>query len=123
MIKNLSVSAFADEYSPNFDTQLDMLSKNGVGYIEPRFIGEKNISDITCHEAKEIAKKLSYYGIGVSSIGSPLGKIKLSDDFSAHMERRRAFSKQRTRSELKTSECSAFLRAKVLPVQSFARKR
>ena len=87
MIKNLIVSAFADEYSPNFDTQLDMLSKNGVGYIEPRFVGEKNISDITCHEAKEIAKKLSYYGIGVSSIGSPLGKIKLSDDFSAHMEK------------------------------------
>ena len=75
MIKNLIVSAFADEYSPNFDTQLDMLSKNGVGYIEPRFIGEKNISDITCHEAKEIAKKLSYYGIGVSSIGSPLGSL------------------------------------------------
>ena len=87
MIKNIMLSAFSDEYSPNIDAQLDVLSKNGVKYFEPRFIGEKNISDLTRTEAKELKKKIDDFGIGVSSIGSPLGKIKLSDDFSAHKDR------------------------------------
>ena len=87
MIKNIILSAFADEYSPNFDVQLDMLSKNGIGYIEPRFIGSKNIADLTPDEAKELKAKLETYGIKVSSIGSPIGKIKLSDDFRAHLDK------------------------------------
>ena len=37
-------------------------------------------------EVSEIRKKLDACGIGISSIGSPLGKIKLDEDFDAHME-------------------------------------
>ena len=87
MMKNLLLSAFADEYSSDIDVQLSLLNENGIGYIEPRFIGEKNISDLTEREALSLAGKLSAHGIGVSSIGSPLGKIKLSDDFAQHTDR------------------------------------
>ena len=63
-----------------------MLSENGIGYIEPRFIGEKNISELSENETKELKSKLNFANIGVYSLGSPLGKIKLSDDFDAHLE-------------------------------------
>ncbi len=81
---SIILSAFADEYSKDIDTQLQMLRKNGIGYIEPRFIGSKNIADLSACEAKELKAKLD--GIRVSAIGSPLGKINLADDFQAHME-------------------------------------
>ena len=87
MIKNVNLSAFADEYSSDIERQLSMLEKHGVRYFEPRFIGTKNVSELDKAEAKELARKLAHYGIGVSAIGSPLGKIRLSDDFNQHTER------------------------------------
>ena len=48
---SIILSAFADEYSKNIDIQLQMLRENGIGYIEPRFIGSKNIADLTPCEA------------------------------------------------------------------------
>ena len=88
-MKNIIISAFADEYSSDLNTQLEMLGENGIGYIEPRFLLGKNVADLTANEAHEVARKLSDCKIGVSAIGSPLGKIKLSDDFDAHLEKTR----------------------------------
>ena len=88
-MKNILVSAFADEYSPDLDIQLGMLSENGIKYIEPRFLLGKNVADLTESEAKLVASKLSAAKIGVSAVGSPLGKINLADDFDAHLEKAR----------------------------------
>lgn len=79
------LSAFADEYSKNMDTQIQLCSKQQIPYLEPRFINDKNIADLSAAEAKELQKKLG--DIKVSSIGSPLGKINLADDFQAHLEK------------------------------------
>ncbi|MBR4058275.1 MAG: sugar phosphate isomerase/epimerase [Lachnospiraceae bacterium] len=78
------LSAFADEYDRDIDVQLQMLRDNGIGYLEPRFINEKNIADFSVTDAKMLKEKLGE--IKVSSLGSPLGKIKLSDDFEKHLE-------------------------------------
>lgn len=78
------LSAFADEYSKDIDTQIAMLREQGVPYLEPRFIGDQNISALTAEEAKALKDKLG--DIKVSSIGSPLGKINLADDYQAHLE-------------------------------------
>ena len=83
------VSAFADEYSSELDIQLEMLVQNGIKYIEPRFLCGKNVADLTASEARDAAKKINYAGIGVSAIGSPLGKINLADDFDEHTEKAR----------------------------------
>lgn len=80
------MSAFADEYSRDFDTQIKALLENEIGYIEPRFVGAKGIADITADEAREVKRKLDAAGIKSASVGSPLGKIKLSDDFAGHLE-------------------------------------
>ncbi len=82
----LIMSAFADEYTRDFDTQLSMLKEQGIDYLEPRFIGGTNIADFDSKGAMEIKQKLDANGIKISSIGSPLGKIKLSGDMDAHME-------------------------------------
>ena len=80
------LSAFADEYSPELDVQLAMLCEHGFTHIEPRFLLGKNVSALTADEARAVRNKLDAAGLSVSSVGSPLGKIKLSDDIAAHLE-------------------------------------
>lgn len=79
------LSAFADEYSKDIDVQIQLCREQKISYLEPRFINEKNIADLSVAEAKELKEKLGE--IKVSSIGSPLGKINLADDFQAHLEK------------------------------------
>lgn len=82
----LILSAFADEYSSNFTRQLKALNDFGIEYIEIRGVDGKNVSELCKEEVKEVNKKLNDYGIKVSAIGSPLGKIKLDEDINAHIE-------------------------------------
>ena len=82
-------SAFADEYSSVLDEQIRGLLENDVHLIEPRNVDGTNISDLTEEKAKEVANKLSAAGIGISALGSPIGKIKIDDDFEAHKEKLR----------------------------------
>ena len=82
----LILSAFADEYSRDVNEQVAVLNRLGYTHIEPRFVGDKNISELTEQEANELASTLSAAGIKVYSIGSPIGKINLADDFDAHLD-------------------------------------
>ncbi len=85
-MENFKISGFADEIDSNFDIQLEGLTKLGIGYIEPRGINGKNISELNEDEAKEVKAKLDAAGIKVSSIGSPIGKIDINGDFEHHKE-------------------------------------
>ncbi|MBQ3223997.1 MAG: sugar phosphate isomerase/epimerase [Clostridia bacterium] len=80
------LSAFADEASPALSEQIEALREAGVGMVELRGVNGKNVSTLTVEEAKEAKKMLDEGGIAVSSIGSPYGKIKITDDFAPHME-------------------------------------
>ncbi len=105
------LSAFADEYSPELNKQVEMLKEHGVPMIEPRFIDGKNISDFTEEEAKELRAVLDKNGIGVSSIGSPIGKIELDEDFEAHLEKAE-----------RTFKCANILGVKYIRMFSFRLK-
>lgn len=83
---NWILSAFADEHSRDLAGQIAALQAHGIGCIEPRLVGGKNLADFTQSEVKAVKKQLDEGGIRVSAIGSPLGKINLADDFEAHME-------------------------------------
>ena len=104
----LLLSAFADEYAVDIDSQLDMLKSESIDYIEPRFINGKNISSLEKTEVLELKSKLKLANIGISAIGSPLGKIKLDDDYDAHLELSR-----------RTFETAAELGARYVRVFSF----
>ena len=82
---NFILSAFADEVSSDFTAQLDYLKSKNIRFIEPRNIDGTGVSALTVSEALHAKKKMDAYGIGVSSVGSPIGKIQLSDDFAAHI--------------------------------------
>ena len=64
-----------------------MLKKLGIGYFEPRGIDGKNIANLLDSEVAALKEKMEREGIKVSSIGSPIGKIRLDEDFEAHFER------------------------------------
>lgn len=80
------ISGFSDEISGDTVTQFEVLNKLGIEYFEPRGVDGKNISELNDDEVLELKSKMDKYGIKVSSIGSPLGKIKLTDDFEKHFE-------------------------------------
>lgn len=83
----IKLSGFADEFSPSFDDQLAALNRLDVPYIELRGIDNINVSDLTNEKLREVRKKLSAVGVQVSSIGSPIGKIGIGDDFAPHLEK------------------------------------
>ena len=94
---NIILSAFADEYSSSFIEQLEAMRSFDIGYVELRGVDGKNVSVLTPSEVSEMRRKLDHYGIGVSAIGSPLGKIKLDGDLDGHFETaRRVFETANT---------------------------
>lgn len=80
------LAAFADESSNIFAGQIDALKRNNYQFLEIRNLNGKGVSRLTLTEAKEIKKVLDDHGIGICSIGSPIGKIAINGDFEAHME-------------------------------------
>lgn len=86
-MKKLCLSGFSDEISPVFDRQLAAVREFGLSHIELRGADGVNVSDFSPEKLREIKEKLQNAGISVSSIGSPIGKISIEDDFPAHMEK------------------------------------
>ncbi len=83
---NFKLSAFADEYADSTLEQLEAVKGFGIGHIEVRHLNGKNISVLTSDEVKEAKKAFDNYGVGVSALGSPIGKVKLDGDLDAHLE-------------------------------------
>ncbi len=78
-------SAFADEAGASLSEQIAALKENGIGYIEPRNIGGKPILTLSEEELKEVRRTLDENGIRVNSLGSPIGKFPINEDFSHHL--------------------------------------
>ncbi len=83
------LSAFADEYSSEIDKQIEGLRANGIGMLEIRGVDGENIASISEEKAHEVKAKFDANGIKVSCIGSPLGKIKITDPMEPHLEQLR----------------------------------
>ena len=80
------INAFADESSSELMGQIEALRRNNLQGLEIRNVNGKNIADIPMDEIKEIGKTIEDNGFNVWSIGSRLGKIKITDDFSPHLD-------------------------------------
>ena len=78
--------AFADEADPLLTGQIAALQRNNIRFLEIRGVDGENISVLTPAKVKQVATLLADNGLAVWSIGSPTGKVKLSDDFAAHVE-------------------------------------
>jgi sugar phosphate isomerase/epimerase len=82
-----TLTGFADEISPELDEQLDTLAEESIRFVELRSVWNKNVLDLTDDEIEKVGAAMSERAIGVSSIGSPVGKVPIVEDFAPHLER------------------------------------
>src|SRR5262249_39586011 len=82
-----TLSAFADEISPEPAEQLDVLERSGVRHIELRSIHKTNVLDLTDAQVRDFKQMLDARGFRLSAIGSPIGKISITDPFEPHLKR------------------------------------
>ncbi len=80
------ISGFSDEIDAKVDVQFEVLNKLGMKYFEVRGVEGKNISRLSEEELHQLKEKMDCWGIKVSSIGSPIGKVKLEEPFEPHFE-------------------------------------
>ena len=82
-----TLSAFADEISPDPQVQVDILKTCGVRHIEFRSIHKTNVLNLTDTQVKEFKALLDREGFQLSAIGSPIGKVRIDEPFDAHLEK------------------------------------
>jgi sugar phosphate isomerase/epimerase len=82
-----TLTGFADEISPEPDEQLDTLAQESMRFMELRSVWNTNILDLTDAELERIRSATAERHIGISSIGSPIGKVPITDTFGPHQER------------------------------------
>jgi sugar phosphate isomerase/epimerase len=82
-----TLSGFVDEISDDFTEQCKVAAGLGLRYVEVRSAWGTNILDLDDSQLATVRETLDGYGLKVSSIGSPIGKISIDDEFQPHLER------------------------------------
>ncbi len=80
------LTGFGDEISSDLATQLEVMESVGIKHLELRGIKRKNVLELNSEEVKKARQILKEKDFKISAIGSPVGKIKISDDFSLDLE-------------------------------------
>lgn len=81
MKENIHISGFSDEISSDFTKQLETVTALGMNYISLRSADGKGVAEYTVDEVREkLMPRLAQYGVKVSSIGSPIGKVGVEDE-------------------------------------------
>jgi sugar phosphate isomerase/epimerase len=80
-----TLSGFSDEISPDFDAQCALVAKLGLQYLEFRSAWDTNVLDLDTDQLNEAQRILGAHRLKVSSIGSPIGKIFIDEDFEPHL--------------------------------------
>jgi 3-dehydroshikimate dehydratase len=82
----ITLTGFADEISPELEEQLDVLESQGIKHIEFRGVWSKNVLKLSDDELQRVKSEMDRRGFRVSSIGSPIGKVGIKDDFQEHLQ-------------------------------------
>lgn len=81
------ISGFADEICAPFEEQLKTVSGLGMKYLCIRAADGRSITEFSVEEAESYIKPmLEKYGLKVSSLGSPIGKIPVDDEDAFTMQ-------------------------------------
>ncbi|MBM4020520.1 MAG: sugar phosphate isomerase/epimerase, partial [Planctomycetes bacterium] len=75
----IRLSGFADEIGPDLELQVRTLASEGLRFLELRGVWGKNVLDFTADERRRIEQRLGDAGVGVSAIGSPIGKVRIDE--------------------------------------------
>ncbi|HKI18182.1 MAG TPA: sugar phosphate isomerase/epimerase family protein [Isosphaeraceae bacterium] len=83
----IRLSAFADEISQKPAEQIAVLGEHKIKYIEFRAIHGTNVLDLSDAQHTAFRDLLQASQVGLSAIGSPIGKIRVTEPFDAHLQR------------------------------------
>lgn len=80
-----AISAFGDEIAEKLADQLDVLRDLQIDYLELRGVWGKNVLALTDEEAQRVRELCDRYGIGISAIGSPIGKSPIEEPIETEL--------------------------------------
>lgn len=80
-----TLTGFADEIGPDLNLQLETLASESIRHLELRSVWGKNVLKLSDEELAAVRAELDRRSVRVSSIGSPIGKIKITDEFAPHL--------------------------------------
>lgn len=81
------LSGFGDEIAEDFETQLVELRKMDVNHVALRNLWGTNILKLSEEQKVRARAQLRKHGMGVSEIGSPLGKVRIDGDWAEEWAR------------------------------------
>jgi sugar phosphate isomerase/epimerase len=81
------LSGFADEIAEDFSTQLETLETLDIHHVDLRSVDGINVLDLDDDQLAAVREELNRRDIAVAAIGSPIGKIDITDEFDPHRER------------------------------------
>ena len=81
-----TLSAFADEISPDPLEQIAVLKACRVRFIEFRSIDKTNVLKLSDARLREFKAMLDGEGMKLSAVGSPVGKIAIDTPFEPHLD-------------------------------------
>jgi sugar phosphate isomerase/epimerase len=84
-----TLSGFVDEISADFAEQCTVAAGLGLRYLEIRSAWGTNILDLDDDQLSRMQQIMAEHQLQVSSIGSPIGKIFIDEDFEPHLDRMR----------------------------------
>jgi sugar phosphate isomerase/epimerase len=119
------LSGFADEAAPQKTVvqQFAAFAALGLQYYSLRFIdvgtGIKNVMKLTLAEIQKVRHLQDQFGLNVSSIGSPVGKVKLADADDGTKNVYIPFKKYLAREVKKACELAHAFEAKLIRGFSF----
>ncbi|WP_277031913.1 sugar phosphate isomerase/epimerase family protein [Propionimicrobium lymphophilum] len=82
-----TLTGFADEIAHDLGEQIELLNKLDIKHVEFRSAWGTKVLDLDDEELKKAKKMLDENGIKLSSVGSDIGKIKITDPFEDHLKR------------------------------------
>ncbi len=82
-----TLSGFGDEIDPDPDVQFAVLRALGAQYVEVRGAWDTNIVELSDEQLDELAARLERWGMGVSAIASPVGKVSVVEEPEGELHR------------------------------------
>ncbi len=82
-----TITGFADELGPDFETQMKLWKEMNLSYFELRSAWGVNVLQLSQEQLERIKEISGNLGIKVSCIGSPIGKTYIEEPLSFEMDR------------------------------------
>lgn len=80
------ISAFADEIDADPRLQVKTLQAVGVRYVELRGAWGVNVLKLSDSQVAELKQLFADSGLAISCIASPIGKVRLDEDWNQHFD-------------------------------------